>query len=180
MSLYEVLAIIVGTVSIAILIVQVGVAARTLKLDHKRRKNEATINFMLQVRPLWHQGRRLIDQKWGKTELSESALTEIDENFEAHEIVRTLLGHLELLSVGVNSGVYDKNLLRRMSGAHLTRMYRRLKPYIKRMQKKQTSAYVEFERLIHEFQIMKESVRKWERYKVFKFIRRLGRDNGGE
>ncbi len=136
---------------------QVGVAGHSLRIDHDRRKKEATINCMLQVRPLWHQGRRVLDSKWGKGVLTESALTEIDDDFSSHEVVRTLLGHLELLSIGVHSGVYDLDLLNRMSGFHLCSMYDRLKPYIKRVQGKLPTAYIEFERLVTKIRLVRGS-----------------------
>jgi len=155
MTFYEMATIIVGIVSILVLALQVGLAARTLRLDHKRRKDEATIAFMVQIRPLWHQGRRILEKRWGEGALTEQALSEIDENPEAHEAVRTLLGHLELLSVGVNAGVYDLHLLNRMSGHHLCTIHDRLAPYVRKVQGKLPSAYVEFENVTKQIRRMR-------------------------
>lgn len=153
MSLYETLSLILAIVSIAALLWQVRVALQSIHADHERRKKQATIEFLMaQVRPLWTEGRHLLDKKWGTGVLNEDSLKQIEDDPEARVIVTSLLGHLEYLSVGINTGIYDKDILFRASGTSMIRLFHRLRPYIKLSQKNQVTAYIEFENLIHDLE----------------------------
>lgn len=56
------------------------------------------------------------------------------------------------MSVGMNTGVFDKDLLYRMSSSYLIRIYRRLEPYVKHVQKNNSFAYIEFQEIISDFE----------------------------
>lgn len=152
MNLFDGLAISAATASALLLFLQVRVASRAIRLDHLRRRRQSTLEFvMAQVRPRWSKSRKLIDEKWGTESISEKALKQIEEDDKSREVVRSLLGHLEYLAVGINVKVYDKDVLHRASGSYLIRTFHRLLPYVKSVQKKQPAAYVELEQLIADF-----------------------------
>lgn len=153
MTIFETLSLIIAAVSVAALLLQLHIGVRTMRADHERRKKQATLEFVMShVRPLWTEGQRILDERWGAGVLSEQALKDIQEDTKAREIVKTLLGHLEHMSVGLNTGIYDKDLLFRASGAYLIRLFHRLRPYVKYAQKSLPTAYVEFENLVRDFE----------------------------
>ena len=134
-----------------LVILQIQVAISTIKADHERRRKQATIDFMLQVRPIWQESHRLLDERFGPGTLSGDALEEIQKNRDARDIISRLLGNLEHLAVGINTGVFDRELLFRTSAYFLTTIYHRLHPHIKKAQTSLPTAYIEFEQLAVEF-----------------------------
>lgn len=157
MNIYEGIALIIALFTAFTLIVQTTIVFRTLKADHERRKKQATIEFVQRIRPMWLEARHLIEQRWGKESLNEKELKELDENYELMVIVRNMLGHFEHLSVGMNSGVYDKDLLFRTSGSFLINIHHRMSSYIDRARRNLPNAYIEFSDLVADYE---ERIRK--------------------
>lgn len=147
MKLYEVLSLIIGVAMAGLVIWQIRVATLTIKADHERRRKQATIDFMLQVRPIWQESQRLLDERFGEGTLSGEALEEIQKNRDARDVISRLLGNLEHLAVGVNTGVFDRELLFRTSASFISKIYHRLRPHIKKVQSGLPTAYIEFEQL---------------------------------
>lgn len=132
---------------------QLGVMKKTFEADHERRRKQATIEFLSVVRPMWGESRRRLNDAIGNTRLNEDNLGKILEDRGLQRNVRELLGALERMSVGMQTGVFDKDLLYRMSASYLIRVYDRMRPYILHQQKhKNASAYTEFQELIAEFE----------------------------
>ena len=107
---------------------------------------------MQKIRPAWIEAKHAIEEKWGDEPLTSKELLEIDSDFQLLKLVRNLLGQLEHLSVGMNSGVFDKDLLYRMSGSQLISIYHRLHTYIDRVQKSSPKAYIEYQDLVKSFE----------------------------
>jgi len=152
MTPYEILTLLIGTTTAGILLVQAGLALKSLKADHERRKKQATFEFVQKIRPAWLEAKHAIEEKWGDEPLTSKELLEIDSDFQLLKLVRNLLGQLEHLSVGMNSGVFDKDLLYRMSGSQLISIYHRLHTYIDRAQKSSPKAYIEYQDLVKSFE----------------------------
>jgi len=77
---------------------------------------------------------------------------EIDlKNLADHQAVsiRHILSKVEHLAVGVDAGIYDFDLVNRMSGAFLVNMYSKFKSYIEetRESRSNQNIYIEFDRL---------------------------------
>ena len=120
---------------------------RSFRADHERRKKESTIEHVRSIRTLYRGlSGRLID-KFGEDAIN---LSQIDAATERE--ISEYLSIIEHLSVGVNTEVYDFDILSRMSGTYLVRMYFRLAPYIKSQQKQVPSYFVEFEFLVENLQ----------------------------
>lgn len=152
MTPYEILTLLIGTTTAGILLVQAGLALKSLKADHERRKKQATFEFVQKIRPAWIEAKHAIEEKWGDEPLTSKELLEIDSDFQLLKLVRNLLGQLEHLSVGMNSGVFDKDLLYRMSGSQLISIYHRLHTYIDRVQRSSPKAYIEYQDLVKSFE----------------------------
>ena len=69
MSLFQYLSLGVASITAIILVVQAAIALKAIKADHERRKKQATIEFIQNVRPLWLESRHLIEGRWGKIHL---------------------------------------------------------------------------------------------------------------
>ena len=152
MTIFEIPTIIIATATALILIVQASLALKSIKADHERRKKQATFDYVQKVRPAWIEAKHILEEKWGKDPLTSKELEEIDKNFQLLVRVRELLGRLEHLSVGINSGVFDKDLIFRMSGSQIISIYKRLHTYIDRVQKRNPTAYIEFQEVVKVFE----------------------------
>ncbi|UHD17959.1 DUF4760 domain-containing protein [Thiocapsa bogorovii] len=124
----------------------------TMLADHDRRRKQATIDYMRAVRPIWSKGRRALNDAFGNNNLSDGDIEKIDADKDLQRLVREVLSWLEHLSVGANTEVFDKDMIYRMSGSYLIRIYRRMSTYIESAQVKNQYAYVEFRELIHDFE----------------------------
>lgn len=126
--------------------------------DHDRRKKEATINYLNQIRPKYKTLLKECEKSLGKDVISQETLESILTDEDLLNTVRDFLATLEHLSVGANTGVFDKDILFRMSANYLIRMHHRFKPYINNAQKNLPSAYIELGHLVNEFENRKTAV----------------------
>ena len=67
---------------------------------------------------------------------------------EAYDACRTLIARCEHFSVGVNSGVYDIDLVNDLGGKHLIYLYQKVLPIIDEARDHDEEAYKEFERMV--------------------------------
>lgn len=125
---------------------------RTMHADHERRQKQATMEYMTTVRPIWAESRRMLNDAFGNKALTEDDLNKLEESRDLQRIVRELLSKLEHLAVGVNTGVLNEDIIYRMSGSYLIRIYRRVSLYLEDAQKKNPYAYIEFMEMIRKFE----------------------------
>ena len=151
-TIYEMMMVGVAAATGFILIIQVGLALKSFKADHERRKKQATFEFIQKIRPAWIETKHSLEKRWGKNPLTSKELAEIDNDFELLKKVRNLLGLLEHLSVGMNTEVFDKDLLFRMSGTQIINISIMFNSYIKKVQRSIPTAYIEFEELAKGFE----------------------------
>src|SRR5215208_4734108 len=137
MTTYEIATLILGIIGGAFVIIQIYVAVRAYKAEHERQKKQATIEYVKAIRPLYREAKIKVDQKFGDRTLSESDVEELEKDFDSKESLKNLLSILEHASVGMNAGVFDKDLWYRMSATFLIRIYRRFYAYIKKVQQRQ-------------------------------------------
>ncbi len=67
---------------------------------------------------------------------------------EAYNGYRTLVARCEHFAVGVNSGVYDIDLVNDLGGKHLIYLYQKVLPVIDEARAHDDTAYKEFEKMI--------------------------------
>ncbi len=159
-SISSLVGAIVGVSGLLFVVLQIRMAVRSYLADHERRKKQATIEYVREVRPLYKKNREVIDLKYGSDVLSDADVAEIvKESGEIRENLKEILAQLEFLAVGVNTGVFDKDLWFRMSAAYIIRIYQRFHPYIKYVQKTNPFAFIEFEEIVLEFQERKRRVK---------------------
>lgn len=124
----------------------------TMFADHDRRKKQATIEYMTEVRPRWSKGRRTLNDKFGLGVMTEKDIEKTASDRNLRRIVREFLGSLEHLALGVNTNVFDRDIVLRMSGTYLLRIYLRMRLYIHTAQTRNPRAYCEFCELMREFE----------------------------
>ena len=110
------------------------------------------MEYMTTVRPIWAESRRMLNDAFGNKALTEDDLNKLEESRDLQRIVRELLSKLEHLAVGVNTGVLNEDIIYRMSGSYLIRIYRRVSLYLEDAQKKNPYAYIEFMEMIRKFE----------------------------
>ena len=152
MTTFQVLSLVVAFITATVISGQLLITIRTLKADHERRKKQATIEHVREIRPHWEKYRRWLDDQYGPDGLTETNLHKLNEDKEVRENVRALISSLEHLAVGVNTGVFDKDVLYRMSGTYMIRIYHQLRPFIKNVQRQNKYAYVEYEDMVMAFE----------------------------
>jgi hypothetical protein len=155
MGISETVATIIGIASALLLIWQIRIGVRAFQLEHQRERQHETLNFMLQIRPLWHEALAEVDEQWGTDELTPEEVEQITSNENFKKGIKKLLGHLEYLCTAVNVGVLDEEILYRTSASHLIKIYNRFHAYIAVAQKRNAKAYCEFTSVIEEFRARK-------------------------
>jgi hypothetical protein len=127
---------------LSVLSAQLYFLHKTFISDHDRRSKQSTIEYMSSIREKYRGlSNKLID-KFGENPINLDQLDDITKND-----VKELLSTLEHLSVGVNTGVYDFDILNRMTGGYLIKRYHQLLPYITKAQKNSPTFFIEFETL---------------------------------
>ena len=126
------------------------VAFLQFRAFHERRKKEATIEFINKVREVYRKVNYELKKEFGEGPLDEEKLSKLYANTDLWNQLKNMLALFEHLAVGVNSGVFDFDILSRMSGQYLINMFDRYSFYIRDRRKKlgNPRLYEEFEALV--------------------------------
>ncbi len=140
MSNYEYLNLFLVAVTLLVLAGQLGAIKRAHLADHERRKKQATIEYMNEFRNSYKPIEEMLFS--GQINLD-------DLKDHTAVCIRNILSQVEHLAVGVETGIYDFELVNRMSGAFLMNMYSKFKKYIEGMREARGNhnIYIEFENL---------------------------------
>jgi hypothetical protein len=153
MTYFEIISIVLAVIVIVATLYNIHLIVKTFKADHERRKKQATIEYAGQ---LLRECRFKIDTRYKFQTLTNHEITELKNNPTEEAELRNLLGAIEHMVIGIHTGVYDKDLLYRMSASYLISVFSRVKPYIEVVRIDFTSnAYTEFEKLVTEFEARK-------------------------
>lgn len=138
--------LIIGILALVISIFSLFVSIYSNYKDHERRRKQATIEYFENMTSKLFDIEATFDSK----------LTGSNENININEDADKLkkavniLVAFEQLSVGVNAGIFDFDILERMAGSYLINIFSIFYPYIKETRKDAThsNSYIEFERLV--------------------------------
>ena len=130
MTDFENLTLIIQTLSFAVLTVTALILARSIVVDHDRRKKQATLARANELRELVASARMLIEIQFGEDPITMAHIEAIKADKKIASTIRTMLGHYEEVALGSNNGVYDKELLNNMCGGQFIRIYTQFKNYI--------------------------------------------------
>jgi Domain of unknown function (DUF4760) len=131
--------------------VQLYIAIKRLKADHERQKKQSTIEDFGDTYLLC---RYEIEAKYGLEPIIAATVAQIDSDHERRAALNKLLGTLEHMAVGVNTGVYDRDVVYRMSAGSMIGLRHRLHHYIEHRRKvlNQPNLFIEYERLTNDFE----------------------------
>lgn len=147
MSYYEI-------ISTVIAVVALWLVTKTFKADHERRKKQATIEYAGQI---LRDARYKIDSHRSSEDLTSEQVSALIANPAGSAEWRNAIGAFEHLAVGVNAGVYDKDILYRMAGSYITNLFKYVEPYVQAARGKYPRAYWEFQVLANEFKERQEN-----------------------
>jgi len=138
MTKFEWIYILLTFLILSVVIVQSLILIRTFKADHERRRKQATIEYL---GPVFRELRAKVRRS---KQIHDSDLSEIE--------IKDILGAFEHECVGLNTGVYDKEVFFRMFGPSIPEVYKVLLPYIERLRASYPKAYIEFEEVVRELE----------------------------
>jgi hypothetical protein len=84
--------------------------------------------------------------------LDDAKVKEIVQDEQLFARVKDMLGLFEHLAVGSNAGVFDIDMLNKMSGPYLINIFNRFKPYIeqRRFESNTTTLYIQYEQFVND------------------------------
>ena len=116
-----------------------------VRLDHKRRRNQATIDTWVGTSEYRRTLREAVTKAIGSEPLDDFAIEYIEADQTTRDALRRLLGGLEHVALGVNTKVFDFKVLDRLSGSFILRTFANSEPFIKNLRSTQPTAYSELE-----------------------------------
>jgi Domain of unknown function (DUF4760) len=148
MNTFQYLTILIALAGIA---VQQYERLKRLKADHERQKKQSTIEDFGDAYLLC---RYEIEAKYGLEPITAEASSKIDNDLEKCAAINKLLGTLEHVAVGVNVGVYDRDVVFRMSAGSMIRIRHQLHHYIEHRRRvlSQPKLFNEYEKLTRDFE----------------------------
>jgi len=147
MTIYQILSLSLGVITVSVLSIELWMIYLSYKADHELRRKKSTIDFVNQITNIYNPLERRLNEKY----FDEILVVSNIRAEEAMDVV-DILARVEHLSTGVNIGIFDIELVNRMSGSYFLRLFDRLKPYIMdiRAKKGNQSLYVEFEYMAYD------------------------------
>jgi hypothetical protein len=119
--------------------------------DHDRRRKQATIEFVNELRPKWRDCYTALQNQFGYEVLTDADAKRVADTPDLRAQARELLALTEHLSVGVNTGVYDRDMLFRICGSYLIGVYGMMQTYIRLCQQTSKTLYIEFAEIAEDF-----------------------------
>ena len=116
---------------------------------HERLKKQSTLEY---AGKQWLDARMQLESIYGDEIVAEEDANNIYQDKELKSQVDKLLGTLEHIAAGVNSKIYDEDILYRMVASSVVDNFNRFKHYIKiRRQNESKEMYIELEALAIHF-----------------------------
>lgn len=116
---------------------------------HERTKKQSTLEH---AGELWAEARYELESKFGSEVIATDEAENIFQNKELKANVDKLLGTLEHIAAGVNSEIYDGDILYRMCATSVINNFHKFKNYIRiRRQQESEEMYIELEALVIKF-----------------------------
>lgn len=150
--------IVIGAIGLMFVTIELFIGIRSLRIDHDRRKKDATLSHVSDISDRWDELKFTLDKDFGWDEpLTNENIDEIEKDYEQRDNLRRLLRMVEHIALGANIDVFDKVIIYRMANDSLTTIYKRLSPYINHLREEYDSetVYVEFETMLDDFKTYK-------------------------
>jgi len=141
---------------------QLKALIRSFKADHERRKKQATIEFVNKIRESYRTINNELIKKFGKGPIGTKELDALYNDYELWHKLKNMLSLFEHLAVGINTGVFDLDILDRMAGGYFINIYNRYAYYISERRKalNNNTIYSEFEGLVNKLRQKRDLLEK--------------------
>lgn len=98
------------------------------KADHERRRKQATIEFHHKISSKCYELLSQINCKFQEDMVIN--VCDVKDDDATIKVIKKYLALMEMLAVGINTGIYDIAMFDRMNGAFVIRCYNRFKEII--------------------------------------------------
>ncbi|TQM93767.1 DUF4760 domain-containing protein [Roseinatronobacter monicus] len=127
-----------------VLVFQAFLINKTLRADHERRKKQSTFEFINSVSDRYKNALNDFNKRHGMDKMVDIS----DYTEEDILIIRSYLSEMERICAGVNAGVFDYDILRRMMSGGLMKNHNRFSQYIAQAQSRRATLYSEFDTVV--------------------------------
>jgi len=155
---------IIAMVAAYIAIKQLRLMKESVKADHERRKKQATIEFYRSIKNECTGFMKQINEKFPKGKVIN--VCDVENDRAILNIIREYLSRIEVLSVGINIGIYDIATFDRIAGESTIKSFKRFKVIIdfRRKTSGNSHLYEDFEKFISELEnLRKERFPKYDK-----------------
>ncbi len=142
--------VIVAAIAAFIALSQAAFAIYVFWSNNRRRKREATIHYMNDIRATYRKEYFELNTALEAYPDDNARAEALSDDKVLHEKVAYTLGLFEHLAIGVHTGVFDFELIARMSGNFFAGIYKEFEYYIdyRRMITNNPHIYDEFQKLV--------------------------------
>jgi len=128
---------------LSLIIGQLYLAYRVFKADHERRRKQSTFEFVNAVSERYKKALDKFDKKHGHGKVVDVSSYTDDDYFT----IKSFLSEIERICAGINSDVFDYEILKKMMASELVRNNDRFRQHINNARKVQDNLnlYVEFD-----------------------------------
>lgn len=134
----------IQTLLLCVVIFQLYQTHALAKTDYERRKKQATLEFSNRSGVEFLRFLEEFDRRRAKDELTDYSKFNVEDKF----LIQRFLAEMEDICTGVNTGIFDYDVLNRLMGNTLVRRHKQFSQYIKDSQEVQRSLYIEFEDVV--------------------------------
>ena len=148
------IAVITAVIALAGVLSNTAHQYKALKLDHERRKKQATVEAVESAARLIRDERKRVEATLGcvhKARLTEEMVAQIEKNEDLRYRVAKLLGVFEILATGARANVYDIPLLHRLAGTYLRGVHYQFELWVIHVGLGQATVYNEIKELVRDF-----------------------------
>lgn len=149
----------VGLLALVIAILSLLVSLYYNRKDHERRRKQATIEYFEDMTSKLYDVQAKFNTKLNQLNIE---IEMLDTDMELLKDATEVLAAFERLCVGVNTNIFDFDILERMAGSYLVMVYFRFAPYIEKIRKdaSRTNSYIEFEQVAIRIKQRRESINR--------------------
>lgn len=157
MDIFELIKVIILTVTASGALLQIVTITKSFNADHERRKKQATIEYLNNVREKYTSLTFELINKFGSDPIGVKEVKEIRDDHMLWYKVKFLLGQFEHLAAGVNTKVFDIHLVNRASGSYVIGIFEFFSVYIYETRKMSNNnlLYSEYEDLVNQIKSLR-------------------------
>jgi len=160
-NIADIVAIPIAILGVYLVVKQLSMARIENEKEHKRRKNEITLNAYNSIREELRNTSFAVRNKLHLNDMfydfNENHIQKIYMDEELKNDVSKMLSIFERFAVGVHHDVFNINLINDLSGTVFIQTFKQFKPYIYESRKNSKTFYFDYEKLVNELEAIRNS-----------------------